>query len=154
NGDHDATMRRALELADWAGIEERRAEARSRGRCRGIGFSNYIEGTSGVPRERAEIAVDPDGEMVDVIVGTQNTGQGHETAVAQLVGAMLGASHDAVRLRTGDTDFVSAGGGSHSGRSLRFASIVFQQACDAIILKGGAVFAALAGRDVEDVGFE
>lgn len=153
NGAYEAVMQRALDLADWDGFEERRAEARTRGRCRGIGFGNYIEGTSGVPRERAEIAIDGDAETVDVIVGTQNTGQGHETAFAQLVGALLGVSHEAVRIRTGDTDFVSAGGGSHSGRSLRFASIVFQQASDAIVLRGRSVLAAMSGRPLEDIAF-
>ncbi|MBD0416999.1 xanthine dehydrogenase family protein molybdopterin-binding subunit [Oryzicola mucosus] len=153
NGAYETVMQRALDLADWDGFEERRAEARSRGRCRGIGFGNYIEGTSGVPRERAEILIDGTAETIDVIVGTQNTGQGHETAFSQLVGAMLGVSHEAVRIRTGDTDFVTAGGGSHSGRSLRFASIVFQQASDAIILRGRAVLADLSGRPLEEIDF-
>jgi len=153
NGAYETVMQRALDLADWNGFEERRVEARARGRCRGIGFGNYIEGTSGVPRERAEIAIDGSAETVDVIVGTQNTGQGHETAFAQLVGALLGISHDSVRIRTGDTDFVTAGGGSHSGRSLRFASIVFQQASDAIVLRGRSVLAALSGRPLEEIAF-
>src|SRR5690606_11544964 len=48
NGDHQAPMEKALELADWAGFEARRIEARPRRLCRGIGFSNYIEGTGGV----------------------------------------------------------------------------------------------------------
>lgn len=153
NGAYETVMQRALDLADWAGFEERRAEARTRGRCRGIGFGNYIEGTSGIPRERAEIAIDGSAETVDVIVGTQDTGQGHETAFSQLVGALLGVPPEAVRVRTGDTDFVTAGGGSHSGRSLRFASIVFQQASDAIVLRGRSVLAAMSGQPLEDIVF-
>src|SRR5437867_800093 len=43
SGDYRATMERALMLADWKGFEERRAEARRRGRYRGIGVANYIE---------------------------------------------------------------------------------------------------------------
>lgn len=154
NGAYGEVMQRALDLADWDGFESRRAEARTRGRCRGIGFGNYIEGTSGIPRERAEIAIDASGETVDVVVGTQNTGQGHETAFAQLVGGLLGVPHAAVRIRTGDTDFVTAGGGSHSGRSLRFASIVFRQASEEIVLRGRSVLAALAGRPLGEIAFE
>jgi carbon-monoxide dehydrogenase large subunit len=154
NGAYEAVMQRALDLADWEGFEARRAEARTRGRCRGIGFGNYIEGTSGIPRERAEIAIDARGGSVDVVLGTQNTGQGHETAFAQLVGALLGVPHECVRIRTGDTDFVTAGGGSHSGRSLRFASIVFQQAAGDIVLRARSVLAALSGRTPDEIDFE
>ena len=153
NGKHEAVMDRALELADWAGFAERRAAARERGRCRGIGFGNYIEGTGGIPRERAEIVIDPETGTVDVVIGTQDSGQSHATAFAQLVGALFGISHEMVRIRAGDTDFVTAGGGTHSGRSLRFASIVFQQAADEVIRKGRGVLAGLAGRPLEEVEF-
>lgn len=154
NGAYEAVMQRALDLADWEGFEARRAEARARGRCRGIGFGNYIEGTSGIPRERAEIAIDASGGTIDVVVGTQNTGQGHETAFAQLVGGLLGVPHTTVRIRTGDTDFVAAGGGSHSGRSLRFASIVFRQASEEIVLRARSVLAALARRPLDEIAAE
>jgi carbon-monoxide dehydrogenase large subunit len=154
NGAYEAVMQRALDLADWEGFEARRAEARTRCRCRGIGFGNYIEGTSGIPRERAEIVIDGSAETIDVIVGTQNSGQGHETAFAQLVGTLLGVSHESVRILTGDTDFVTAGGGSHSGRSLRFASIVFRQAADEIVLRARGVLAALSGRPLDEIAFE
>ncbi|HEY3188206.1 MAG TPA: molybdopterin cofactor-binding domain-containing protein, partial [Solirubrobacteraceae bacterium] len=57
SGDYAAAQDRAVTLADWAGFEARRAEARRRGRYRGIGIANYIELNTGVPRERAEITV-------------------------------------------------------------------------------------------------
>ncbi|SMF16898.1 carbon-monoxide dehydrogenase large subunit [Xaviernesmea oryzae] len=141
NGDYIGCMDKVLTMADWKGFEARRAEARARGKYRGIGMSNYIEGTSGVPRERAEITVDPTSGIVDVVIGTQNTGQGHETAFAQLVGSFLGISHEVVQIRASDTDFVSAGGGSHSGRSLRFSSIVMHKATAEIIERGRKIAA-------------
>ncbi|WP_440412793.1 xanthine dehydrogenase family protein molybdopterin-binding subunit [Neorhizobium petrolearium] len=141
NGDYIGCMDKVLAMADWNGFEARRAEARKRGKYRGIGLSNYIEGTSGVPRERAEITVDPTSGIVDVVIGTQNTGQGHETAFAQLVGSFLGISHEVVQIRASDTDFVSAGGGSHSGRSLRFSSIVMHKATAEIIERGRKIAA-------------
>ena len=61
SGDYAAALDRAVALADWAGFEARRAEARGRGRHRGIGIAHYIELNSGAPRERAEITVDPEG---------------------------------------------------------------------------------------------
>ncbi|WP_309084683.1 xanthine dehydrogenase family protein molybdopterin-binding subunit [Chelativorans sp.] len=153
NGEHERVMDQALEIADWAGFEERRVEARRRGKYRGIGLSNYIEGTSGMPRERAEIAVDRASGIVDVIIGTQNTGQGHETAFAQLVGSFLGVPHEIVQIRTGDTDFVSAGGGTHSGRSLRFSSIVMHKATAEIIERGRKIVGVLHGASPERVDF-
>ena len=61
SGDYAAAQDRAVALADWAGFEARRAEARRRGRYRGIGIANYIELNTGAPRERAEITVRPEG---------------------------------------------------------------------------------------------
>lgn len=153
NGEYVGVMEKALQIADWTGFEARRAEASRRGRCRGIGLSNYIEGAGGVPRERTEITVEPAAGIVDVIIGTQNTGQGHETAFAQLVGAFLGISHERVRIRAGDTDFVSAGGGSHSGRSLRFSSIVMHKATAEIIARGSAIAAFMMRVRPDQVDF-
>jgi carbon-monoxide dehydrogenase large subunit len=69
-------------------------------------------------------------------VGTVSNGQGHETSFAQLIGEWLRVPIESVRLVTGDTDRVSVGGGSHSGRALRLASIVMLNASRDIIAKG------------------
>ncbi len=153
SGDHIAAMEQVLSMADHAGFGARRAESRGRGLCRGFGFANYIEGTGGNPRERAEITVRPEAGIVEVILGTQDTGQGHRTAFAQLVASWLGLEVDQVVIRSGDTDFVLAGGGSHSGRSLRFGSIVMDKASRRVIERGKAIFAALHGLPPEDVDF-
>ena len=65
-------MDRALALADWAGFPARRKAAKARGKLAGIAVANYIEGTSGVPRERADLTVLADGH-VDLVIGTQAT---------------------------------------------------------------------------------
>jgi carbon-monoxide dehydrogenase large subunit len=135
SGAYHRVMDRVVALGDWAGFPARRAEARSRGKYRGIGVSNYVDTATGTPRERAEVTVLPDG-VVEVVVGTVSNGQGHETSFAQLIGEWLGVPIDCVRLVTGDTDRVSVGGGSHSGRALRLASIVMLNASRDIIAKG------------------
>ena len=61
SGDYPASLHRAAELGDWAGFEQRRVEARQRGRCRGIGIAMSVELNTGAPRERAELKVDPAG---------------------------------------------------------------------------------------------
>jgi aerobic carbon-monoxide dehydrogenase large subunit len=152
NGDYEGVMQTALNLSDWAGFPARRDASRARGLCRGISIANYIETTSGAPRERAEILVRPD-KTIEVIVGTQSTGQGHETAFPQLVAEWFGVSPGAIVLRTGDTAFVKAGGGTHSGRSLRQASVVMHRATTDIIDKGRRIAAALFETDVADVSF-
>jgi carbon-monoxide dehydrogenase large subunit len=135
SGHYHEVMERVLALADWEGFPARREEARRRGKCRGIGVSNYVDTATGAPREKAEVTVSPAG-TVEVVVGTVSQGQGHETSFAQLVTEWLGVPLDSVRLVTGDTDRVSVGGGAHSGRALRLGSIVMLNASNEIIAKG------------------
>jgi carbon-monoxide dehydrogenase large subunit len=134
SGAYHAVMERALALADWQGFLTRRAEARRRGRYRGIGVANYVDTATGVPRERAEITVLPEG-IVEVVIGTVSQGQGHETSFAQLIEEFLGIPMDCVRLVAGDTARVSVGGGAHSGRALRLGSIVMLNASRLVIDK-------------------
>jgi carbon-monoxide dehydrogenase large subunit len=121
SGNYPASLRRAAELGGWAGFEARRAEARGRGRYRGIGIANSIELNTGGPRERAEMTIDPSG-VVELVLGTMSAGQGHETSFAQIVSEWLGVDPEQVRPVTGDTERVQAGGGSASARSMRLGS--------------------------------
>ena len=89
SGDFRRSQDMALRLADWEGFEERRLQAADRGRLRGIGLANYVETSTGWPVERAEMTVSEDG-MVEVVIGTQSSGQGHETALPQIVSHLLG----------------------------------------------------------------
>ncbi len=95
-------------------------------------MANYIEIATGAPRERAQITVRPDG-MIDVVIGTLSSGQGHETSFAQLIVEWFGVDMGQVRLITGDTDRVPVGGGSHSGRSMRLGGVVMAKASDRIV---------------------
>ncbi len=124
SGDFAGYMDRALALADWAGFPARRAAARSRGRLAGIGVANHIESPVGAPVERASVTVRGDG-TVEAVVGTQSSGQGHETTFAQVIADRLGVAIEAVRVRYGDSGFVRQGGGTHSDRSMRLAGTLF-----------------------------
>jgi len=152
NGEYELGMDTALDLADWKGFPARRAEAKRRGKLRGIGIANYIEGTGGAPRERAEVTVEPSGE-VELVLGTMNSGQGHETSFAQLLNEWLGVPVDNVRYVAHDTARVSAGGGSHSGRSMRIASLAIGEAADKIVARGKQIAAHLLQARAEDLGF-
>ena len=153
SGDYPAAMNTALDLADWAGFPARRAQAQRRGKLRGIGVANYVEVTSGAPRERTEITVLPEGK-VELVIGTMASGQGHETSFAQLVTEWLGVPFDSITYVAHDTDRVSAGGGSHSGRSMKLAATIIGQATDDIIDTGRKIASFLFEAGEADISFE
>ena len=153
SGDFGPSMEKVLSLIGWDGFAARRAEARARGRLRGIGLANYIETATGYPQERGEMEILPDG-TVDLVMGTQSSGQGHETSYAQVVSDWLGVPFDAVRLRTGDTDFVAMGAGSHSSRSMRLAGHLYRQTADEIIARGKQIAAHMLEAAEADISFE
>src|SRR3984957_9272120 len=124
SGRYAENMDWAMEIADWKGFDARRREAKKRGKLLGRGLANYVESSIGAPNEQAQIRVRPEGR-VDVVIGTQPSGQGHETSFAQVVADLLAVPVERVKIIMGDTDIVKAGGGSHSGRSMRHAATVF-----------------------------
>ncbi|MGE8470179.1 MAG: xanthine dehydrogenase family protein molybdopterin-binding subunit [Paraburkholderia hospita] len=152
SGEFERNMARAMTLAQWDSFEERRAQSRANGRLRGIGLANYIESPVGAPRERIELTVRADGS-VDIVSGTQSTGQGHETTFAQVIAHHLGVPMEAVKLRTGDTAFVSVGGGSHSDRTMRLGGMLLVDTAQQIIATGKQVAAALFGVDASGIEY-
>jgi carbon-monoxide dehydrogenase large subunit len=152
SGAYHKVMETVLTLGDWQGFSSRRDEARARGKLRGIGIANYVDTATGVPRERAEITVLPSG-VVELVIGTVSSGQGHETSFAQLVGEWLGVPMESVVLVQGDTARVSVGGGSHSGRALRLGSIVMLGASNEIIAKGMRIAGHILEVAVADMEF-
>ena len=152
SGEYEQNMNKILALSDWAGIEKRRQEAQSRGKLLGVGFANYVESSIGSPKERAEIIVHASG--IEVIIGTQPAGQGHETSFAQVAADLLGVEFSQVFITLGDTDVVTAGGGTHSGRSMRHASTVIALAADDLLTLGLRCAAHHFKANAEQVEFE
>ena len=152
SGDYAKVMDRTLELADWTGFAKRKRESKRNGKLRGIGLANYIESTSGAPREYAKVDVLPEGR-VDVTVGTLSSGQGHETSFAQCIGEWLGVEVDSIRLIQGDTDIVPVGGGSHSARSMRMGGVVMGKASKAVIAKATKIAGHVMEADSADIAF-
>ena len=152
SGDYTAAMDAALHEGDWNSFEARKAESAARGLCRGRGIANYIEVTSGIPRERAEITVTDDG-YVDLVVGTMSSGQGHETSFPQLLSEWLEVPFEKIRLVVNDTNRVSVGGGSHSGRSMRLVSIAAGEAVEALLEKGKAIAAHAMQAPIDEIEY-
>src|SRR5262249_56139310 len=88
SGRYAENMDWAMEIADWKGFAQRRREAKKRGRLLGLGLAMYVESSIGAANEQARIKVQPEGR-VDVVIGTQPTGQGHQTSFAQGLAALL-----------------------------------------------------------------
>jgi carbon-monoxide dehydrogenase large subunit len=152
SGRYEENMNAAMEIADWKGFPARRREAKRRGKLAGRGLANYVESSIGAPKEQAQIKVRPDGR-IDVVIGTQPSGQGHETSFAQVVSDLLGVSVNTVDIILGDTDVVRVGGGSHSGRSMRHAATVFSKATAELIEKGARIAAAALGTPADHIAF-
>jgi carbon-monoxide dehydrogenase large subunit len=123
-GDYDASLKKALELADYKNFAKRKKDAARHGKLRGIGFSTYIEACGIAPSqavgslgagvglwESAEVRVNPTGS-VEVLTGCHAHGQGHETTFAQLVSERLGIPIDNISIVHGDTDKVQFGMGT------------------------------------------
>jgi carbon-monoxide dehydrogenase large subunit len=153
SGRYEENMDWAMEIADWKGFAARRRDAKRRGKLLGRGLANYVESSIGAPREQARIKVQPEGG-VDVVIGTQPSGQGHETSFSQVISDLLHVPDESVRIILGDTDVVKVGGGSHSGRSMRHAATVFSKGAAALIEKGKAIAALAMGTTPEHVNFE
>jgi carbon-monoxide dehydrogenase large subunit len=164
-GDYGATLEEALKVADVAGFEGRRAESKSRGKLRGLGFSTYIEACGLAPSnvagaigagiglyETAEIRFNPTGS-VSVFTGTQQQGQGHETTFAQLVAGKLGIPYENVEVVHGDTASVQWGNGTYGSRSLSVGGSAVVTACEKAIEKGKKVAAHLLEASEGDVEF-
>jgi aerobic carbon-monoxide dehydrogenase large subunit len=153
SGNFRANMDGAIKLADWAGFPARRREARKRGRLAGIGVANYVESPVGMPSEYVRVTVRATRE-VEAVAGTQSSGQGHETTFAQVLADRFCITPEEVKLVTGDTAIVPAGGGTHSDRSMRLAGTLLVEASDRIIGQARKVFAALVGCPASEVNFE
>ena len=152
SGDFERVLDAALTKMDWAGFETRRAASAARGKKRGIGMSYYLEATGGAPTERAEIRFADDGH-VDVFVGTQSSGQGHETAYVMLIADQLGIDGDKVRIRQGDTDSIPTGGGTGGARSLYSEGQAILVTAASVIEKGKQAASEALEAAVADIDF-
>jgi len=151
SGDFGAVMARAMEKAEWAGFAVRRAEARQRGKLRGIGMAMYIERCGGGTPDTVILKVDPAGS-VTLISGMQDNGQGHITTFVQLLSDKLGLDSSQIRVVQGDTDAVPSGltGGS---RFLAIGGVAALSAADEVIDKGKDAAAGLLEAAASDIEY-
>ena len=153
SGHFEENMDKALAAADYAGFEARRAEAKARGKLRGIGVANAIEQSAGGFEEYAQIRFDSSGAAT-VLVGTHNHGQGHDTVFKQLVSEKFGIDADDVRIVSGDTDLVPYGTGTFGSRSSGVGGAAISNAAEKIIEKATLLAGTMLEASVHDIEFD
>jgi carbon-monoxide dehydrogenase large subunit len=165
-GNYEATLSAALDNADVAGFEKRKAESAKRGKLRGIGYACYIEACGIAPSnvagslgaraglfEAGEIRVHPTG-TVTVFTGSHSHGQGHETTFAQVVADRLGLPIEAVEVVHGDTSKILFGMGTYGSRSLAVGGTAIVKALDKIVAKGKKIAAHLMEAAEADIEYD
>jgi carbon-monoxide dehydrogenase large subunit len=165
-GDYDASLKKAMELADVKGFGKRKREAARQGKLRGLGYSTYIEACGIAPSqavgslgagvglwESAEVRVNPTG-TVEVLTGCHQHGQGHETTFAQLVSERLGIPIDQVSIVHGDTDKVQFGMGTYGSRSGAVGMSAIVKALDKVEAKAKKIAAHVMEASEGDIEFK
>ena len=165
-GDYDASLEKALELADFKNFAKRKRESGRHGKLRGLGFSAYIEACGIAPSqavgslgagvglwESAEVRVNPTGS-VEILTGSHSHGQGHETTFAQLAAGRLGIPIDDIAIVHGDTDKVQFGMGTYGSRSGAVGMSAIAKALDKVEAKAKKVASHLLEAAETDIVFK
>ncbi len=127
SGDFTAHMKRAMEIADWKDFPRRAKAAKKLGLVRGIGMASYVEVCGTMGEETANVRLDPNGD-VTIGIGTQSSGQGHQTAYAQLVADQFGLVPERVHIIQGDTAQVATGLGTGGSASIPTGGVCVERA--------------------------
>jgi carbon-monoxide dehydrogenase large subunit len=164
-GDFQRAQREALRVADVSGFAQRKAEAKKRGKLRGIGYSSYIEACGIAPSaavgslgggvglwESATIRFNPTGN-VSIHVGTHSHGQSHQTTFAQVVADRLGVPFESVEVVEGDTARTPFGMGTYGSRSAAVGLSAVSKAADKIVEKGKKIAGHLLEASPHDIEF-
>src|ERR1700732_1063819 len=152
SGEFEKSMDMALKLADFAGFEHRRAQARKRGKLRGSGISNTIKRAAAGGFEGAEIRFDKSGTAT-LLAGSVTQGQGHETIFKQIMCDRLGIDPQEVHYIQGDTDEVFVGEGTGGSRSATIGGSAVDMAADKITAKATQIAAHALEVDASEGNF-
>jgi aerobic carbon-monoxide dehydrogenase large subunit len=86
-------------------------------------------------------------------VGTQSSGQGHETSFRQVMADALGIAPEAINFVGGDSAALSSGGGTHSDRSMRLAGALMMETSRSVIEKARRIAAIMLEVAPADIAF-
>ena len=134
SGDFPKLLDTALTEANWAGIVKRKAEAKARGKLRGIGMGVFVEISGGIPNERAKLQLNDDGR-VHLRTALGATGQGHQTTFAMLAAEQLAIPAERIIVAEGDSRGFVDGGGASASRSTQMAGLAIRATAHQLIDK-------------------
>ena len=139
SGDYAGLLQAAAEVGGWEGFPARQAEAKARGRLRGIGCAVFVEPAGGVvPKDQVALSFGAGGVTIHSVVTA--SGQGHETVFPEIVAGILQIDPALVTLRAGDPDGPAlAGGGAFASRSMMAHGAVSAVAARRVVEKGLAL---------------
>jgi carbon-monoxide dehydrogenase large subunit len=152
SGDFEKNLEECLRLADYERREERRRDARRRGKLLGVGVATAVAATGGRDWEHAEIRFDPAGG-VSLICGSMDHGQGHQTVFKQILSEKLGMDAERIRYRWGDSDLVTAGIGTFGSRSAQLAGSAIVVAAERLVERGRQIAANMLEAAAGDIDF-
>jgi carbon-monoxide dehydrogenase large subunit len=141
-----------LALADHAGFAQRQTASAAKHKRRGIGIACFLETARGAPNEGAEIRFHEDGS-VDILVGTQSNGQGHETAYPQIAADLLGLPLEQFHYIQADTAEIPEGNGHGGARSMHMGGAALHHAAQQVIEKCKPVAARLLQANSNEITF-
>ena len=152
-GDFARVLAHAEALADVKGFPARRAASEARGKKRGLGLCYYIESILGDPSEGAKVVFCEDGR-VQIFVGTQSNGQGHETVYAKFLSDQTGIPMEVIEVVQGDSDLIAQGGGTGGSRSVTTQSHATLATVEAMIAAFTPYLADKMGVEESEIVFD
>ncbi|MFP6772440.1 MAG: xanthine dehydrogenase family protein molybdopterin-binding subunit [Alphaproteobacteria bacterium] len=141
-GDFAGNIHHAVGVADRAGFEARRAASAKAGQLRGMGIACFLETARGANAEGAEVNFRADGG-IDLRLGTESNGQGHETAFSQIAAETFGLPLETFRYIQADTRETRAGNGHGGARSMHMGGSALVAAMAAALAKARPVAAQM-----------
>lgn len=162
SGNYQATLDRALALADYTGwrVKQRAHRQAANPRLLGIGLSTFIEFSgdnvippAGTPREAATVRIRRDGSAL-VQSGVSHNGQGHLTAFAQIVAATLNMPASKVEVSMNDTSLPGYSIGTYGSRVTQVAGSAVLLATEAVKTKALRLAAQLLEVAPDDLVME
>ena len=153
SGDYARLLDNAMQRAEWSNFEDRREDSKSAGKLRGIGLSYYVEICSSGGTEVAHVMFEENGRIT-LLVGTQASGQGHETSYAQMVAEGLGVDFTLIDVVQGDSDRIPSGGGTGGSRSMVMGGSSLYHSVNAVIKTGKSMAAEMLEAATDDIEFE
>ena len=155
-GEFEGNMQKAAELSELDSFAARRAEAKSRGKLRGIGLCNCIEVAGGPflrpAKDLSTLRLEADGTLT-LRSGSMSVGQGLETTMTQIVADRFGIPIENVKWDGGDTDLIPWGKGNGGSGALCIGGSAVMLAVDKVLETARKLASELLEAAVVDIEF-